>query len=85
MKSAVLLRAAAVVSAVFTAGHVMGALKQWSPMGDNPVLRQMTAVHFDAMGVSRSYLDFYMGFGWTLSIAMALLVPLVWAYVAARR
>ena len=36
----------------------------------------MTAVRFDTMGASRSYLDFFMGFGWSISVAMA-------AYVAA--
>jgi len=30
-------------------GHTMGGLKRWSPMGDNDVLRQMTAVRFDTI------------------------------------
>lgn len=38
-------------------------------MGPNPLLNAMGATHFAVMGVSRSYLDFYMGFGWALSIA----------------
>jgi len=41
-------------------------------MGDNDVLASMTAVRFDVMGVSRSYLDFYLGFGWTLSVFLLL-------------
>jgi hypothetical protein len=85
MKAEVLLRAAAVVSALFTAGHTIGGLKKWSPMGDNEVLRQMTNVHFDSMGVSRSYLDFFMGFGWSLSLAMALQTVLLWQLASVAR
>ena len=36
------------------------------------------------MGASRSYLDFYMGFGWSLSVALLLQSALMWqiAYLA---
>ena len=72
------LRIAAIVSLVFTAGHSMGGLKQWSPMGDNEVLRQMTTVRFETMGANRSYLDFFMGFGWSISVAMVMQTVLLW-------
>ena len=78
MKAAALLRVAAIISLLFTAGHTMGGFKKWSPMGDNPVLRAMTDVHFQAMGARRSYLDFFMGFGWSLSVAMLLQSILLW-------
>src|SRR5262249_11537772 len=70
---------------LFTLGHSMGGLKRWSPMGDNEVLRQMTAVRFDAMGASRSYFDFFMGFGWSLSIAMVLQTVLLWQMASLAR
>jgi hypothetical protein len=72
------LRIASFISLVFTVGHTMGGLKRWSPMGENDVLRRMTAVRFDTMGARRSYLDFFMGFGWTLSIVMVLETVLLW-------
>lgn len=78
MTTALLLRIASSVMALFTLGHSLGGLKKWSPMGDNEVLRQMTKVHFDAMGVNRSYLDFFVGFGWSLTVAMALQTVLLW-------
>src|SRR5262249_16620078 len=65
MTTTLLLRIASVVSLVFTAGHSLGGLRKWSPMGDNDVLRAMTAVRFDTMGANRSYLDFFLGFGWS--------------------
>jgi hypothetical protein len=78
MTATVLLRVAAIISLLFTAGHTMGGFKKWSPMGDNPVLKAMTDVHFETMGASRSYLDFFMGFGWSLSVAMLLQSILLW-------
>src|SRR5262245_57444252 len=42
MTTTLWLRIAAVISLLFTAGHTMGGLTQWSPMGDNAVLQQMT-------------------------------------------
>jgi hypothetical protein len=65
-----LLRIASVISLIFAAGHTMGGLRKWSPMGDNAVLKAMTDVRFNTMGATRSYLDFFMGFGWSISVFM---------------
>ena len=73
-----LLRIASIISLVFTAGHTMGGFKQWSPMGGNPVLKSMTEVHFDTMGANRSYLDFFMGFGWSIAVFMLMETILLW-------
>ena len=72
------LRVSAVLSLLFAAGHSLGGRKQWSPMGDNPVLRMMKAVQFQTMGVSRSYYDFFMGFGISLSISMLTQAFVLW-------
>lgn len=63
----------------------MGGLKQWSPMGDNDVLKAMTAVRFDTMGSNRSYLDFFMGFGWSLSVLMLMQTVLLWQMASLAR
>jgi hypothetical protein len=73
-----LLRIASVISLIFTAGHTIGGLRKWSPMGDNAVLKAMTDVRFDAMGANRSYLDFFLGFGWSLSVFMLMQTILLW-------
>lgn len=78
MTTTLLLRIASVISLLFTAGHTLGGLKKWSPMGENEVLKAMTTVRFEAMGVNRSYLDFFMGFGWSISVAMLLQTVLLW-------
>ena len=78
MSPKILLRIASIISFVFAAGHTLGGRTQWSPMGGNPVLDTMGKVHFQVMGVSRSYLDFFMGFGWSLSLGMLLQATLLW-------
>ena len=82
MTTTLFLRIASVISLVFTAGHSLGGLKKWSPMGDNDVLKAMTAVRFDIMGANRSYLDFFLGFGWSLSVFMLLQTVLLWQLAA---
>lgn len=81
MTPVLLLRVSAIISLLFALGHSAGGLKKWSPMGDNVVLRTMTTTRFDTMGVSRSYLDFFMGFGWCLAIALLLQAILLWQLV----
>src|SRR5215467_2539714 len=85
MTTTLLLRIASVISLVFTAGHSLGGLRKWSPMGDNDVLRAMTAVRFDTMGANRSYLDFFLGFGWSISVAMLMQTVLLWQMASLAR
>jgi hypothetical protein len=85
MTTTLLLRISAVISLLFAIGHSFGGLKRWSPMGDNDVLKAMESVRFDTMGVNRSYLDFFLGFGWSLSIAMLLQSALLWQLAALAR
>lgn len=50
MTTTLLLRIASVISLLFTAGHSLGGLKKWSPMGENEVLKTMTAIRFECYG-----------------------------------
>jgi hypothetical protein len=54
-------------------------------MGENEVLKAMTEVRFDAMGANRSYLDFFMGFGWSISVFMLLQTVLLWQLASLAR
>lgn len=78
MSTTVWLRISAIISLAFAVGHSLGGMQHWSPVADNPVLQSMRAVHFDVMGVSRSYLDFYMGFGYSLTVSLLLQSVLLW-------
>ncbi len=78
MTTTVWLRISSVIALLFAAGHTLGGLKSWSPMGENPVLKSMRDVHFNVMGVSRTYLDFYLGFGYSLTVAQLMQAVLLW-------
>lgn len=85
MTTTLLLRISAIISLVFALGHSLGGLKRWSPMGENEVLKAMETVRFDTMGANRSYLDFFMGFGWSLTVAMLLQSVLLWQLASVAR
>jgi hypothetical protein len=78
MKPTVLLRIAAAISALFAAGHLLGGLQQWNPMGANPVFALMATQHFPVEGASRSYLDFYLGLGWSSEVFLLLQTLILW-------
>jgi hypothetical protein len=82
MTAALLLRIASGISVLFAAGHTLGGRKEWSPMGETDVLKAMRTVRFDVMGVSRTYLDFYLGFGFCLSVFLLLQAILLWQLAA---
>ncbi len=56
-----MVEVAAVIMVLFAAGPTMGGRSAWSAVGETPVLEQMRTFRFDAMGTSRSYLEFYLG------------------------
>jgi hypothetical protein len=78
MKPALLLRIAAVITLLLAVGHTAGGLSFWSPAGDTEVLRAMRSFHFDAAGVSRTYLDFYLGFGFITGIYLLAQAVALW-------
>ena len=78
MRPSLPLRAASIVMLLFAIGHSSGGLSLWSPAGETDVLRAMRAFHFDTLGVSRSYLDFYIAFGYTLGVYQLLQAIVFW-------
>jgi hypothetical protein len=85
MTTTLWLRISSIIALLFAAGHALGGLKYWSPMGDNPVLQAMRTVHFDTMRVSRSYFDFYIGFGYALTVAQVMQAILLWQLASLAR
>jgi hypothetical protein len=85
MRTTLLLRAASVVSLLFAAGHTLGGTKDWSPMGETDVLQAMRTHRFDVAGASRTYLDFYRGFGFSLTVTLLLQAALLWQLASLAR
>jgi hypothetical protein len=78
VKPQLLLRIAAVITFLFAAGHTLGGVHSWSPGGETEVLKAMRTFRFNAEGATRTYLDFYRGFGFLLSTSMFLQGVLLW-------
>ena len=69
MSGRVSLRTAAVIALLLAIGHTAGY--PWMPANDPAslaIVAGMRGGHFDVMGLTRSYFDFYVGFGWLLSV-----------------
>lgn len=79
MRMTLLLRLASTLSLFFLVGHTLGGLmKSWSPIGETSVLTAMRTFRFDVAGVNRSYLEFYRGFGFLLSVSLLMQTVLLW-------
>ena len=66
------------MSLLTAGGHTLGGRSSWSPPGVNDTLRDMQSYHMDVFGVSRTYYDFFMGFGHSISIYMLLQAVVLW-------
>lgn len=64
---------------LYFVGHTTGA--PWT-VGEAPadiaVIEAMKSDHFPVMGVSRSYWDFFFGFGLSISVFQLLLAVVLW-------
>jgi hypothetical protein len=78
IKRTLMLRIASVVSLLFAAGHTLGGRKSWSPTPDNDVFQAMKSFRFDVGGMSRTYADFYVGFGYCLAVFLFLQAVVLW-------
>src|SRR5579863_1950590 len=76
MKASVFYRIAAVLLLLLDAGHTSGF--PWSDPQWGVDLGAMRSTHFYIMGFSRTYWDFYVGFGLTISVILLLAVVLAW-------
>ena len=81
MKASVFFRIAAVLLLLFAAGHTFGFRQNNPEWGADAVLASMRSVHFDAMGFTRTYWDFFSAFG--LFVTVFLLFSAVVAWVLA--
>jgi hypothetical protein len=82
MKPAIVLRITSILSLLFAVLHTLGGADSWSPVGETDVLRAMRSYHFDAGGVSRTYLDFYLGLGFSVGVFLLLQAVLLWQLAA---
>jgi len=85
MKTVLFLRIASVISFLFAAGHTLGGRESWTFTGETEVLQPMRTFQIQTMGVSRTYMDFYRGFGFTLSVYLLLQAVVLWQIASVAR
>ncbi len=74
-----LLRIAAILSLLYFLGHSAGMPWTPSPGGQaETIVNLMRSFHFDVSGSSRTYWDFYLGFGLTISVFQLLESGVLW-------
>jgi len=79
MKATLLLRTASVLALVHGLLHTMGGVfGAPAPGAQTVAVTAMQANRFDAMGVVRSYWDFHMGYGLTLTVKFLLETIIFW-------
>src|SRR3954454_19237216 len=79
MKASTFLRVAAVITFLFFLGHTSGF--PWTPgeaPADHAVIEAMHADSFPVLGSSRSYWDFYIGFGLIISVLQLVEAIVLW-------
>lgn len=79
MKTAIYLRIAALLTLIHATLHTIGGVfGKPSPGAAATVFDTMQSHHFPILGATRSYADFYFGYGMGLTILMTVLAILVW-------
>ena len=78
MKASVLYRIASVLLLLFAVGHTLGFRKVDPRWGVDSLIASMRNIHFDAQGFSRSYWEFYTGFGLFVSVFLLFAAFLAW-------
>src|SRR5436305_1507092 len=76
MKSRLLYRISAVLILLFAIGHSSGF--PWSDPSWGVDIGPMRSSHFQVLGASRTYWDFYVGFGLIISAFLVLTAILAW-------
>ena len=80
MKATLVYRIAAVVLILFALGHTLGFRKVDPHWGIDSIVASMQTVHFQAQGASRTYWDFYVGFGLFVSVLQVFAALVCWQF-----
>lgn len=78
MTAAILYRIAAVLLLLFAIAHSIGFARSDPAWGVGEVVSAMRSARFDVQGFERSYWDFFVGAGLTVSVLYLLAAALAW-------
>jgi hypothetical protein len=78
MKVSLLYRITSVLLLLFAAGHTLGFRMTDPKLGAGPVIASLQTLHFQVQGFSRTFWDFYVGFGLFVSLFLVFGAYLAW-------
>jgi hypothetical protein len=78
MKASLLYRAASILLLLFALGHTMGFRRVDPRWGVDSIIAALRSTHFDVQGLSRTYWDFYTGFGLFVTVLLVFTAVLSW-------
>ncbi len=78
LKASTFYRIAAVLMVLFAAGHTAGFLQHDPEWKVDALLASMKSIHFNLQGFSRSYWDFFVGFGLQITVFLLFAAVLAW-------
>jgi len=78
LKPSVFYRIAAVLLLLWTIGHTLGFRQSDPKWGVDALIASMQSIRFDTQGFSRSYWDFFVGFGLFVSVFLFFTAVLTW-------
>ena len=78
MKASLFYRIAAVLILLFDIGHTVGFLQHDPEWKVDSLIGSMKSIHFAIQGFSRSYWDFFVGFGLFVTVFLLLAAVVAW-------
>lgn len=78
MKASVLYRIASVLLVLFAVGHTLGFRTTKPEWGVGPLITSMREIHFVVQGFSRTYWNFYVGFGLFVTVLLLFAALVSW-------
>jgi hypothetical protein len=80
MKASLLYRSSSILLLLFAAGHTLGFRQIDPKWGVDSLVQSMKTIHFNANGSDRTYWDFFLGFGFFVTVLLVFASIIAWQF-----
>jgi hypothetical protein len=80
MKASLLYRISSILLLLFAAGHTLGFRQIDPKWGVDSLVQSMKTIHFNANGSDRTYWNFFVGFGFFVTVLMVFASIIAWQF-----
>jgi hypothetical protein len=78
MKASLLYRIASILLILFALGHTLGFRRLDPRWKVDSIIAALRSTHFEVQGLNRTYWDFYVGFGFFVTVLLLFAALLAW-------